>query len=54
MVWFFRCIDTEVYGSSLMETLFAHLYFAGCDVQGHVISLLWMKIQSYAQTKEET
>lgn len=28
--------------------------FAGCNIQGHVISSLQMKSEHYAQTKDET
>lgn len=53
MRWFFRHTSLEVYRKSTMETPFSHLRFSNCDVQGHVISLLRMKIQHYPW-KEET
>lgn len=37
-----------------MDTLFPHLHFAGRGIQGHVTSLVRMKIQHYVWTKEET
>lgn len=53
MRWFFIRIETEVYQTSVMETLFLHLRFAICGIRGHMISSLSMKIQHYDWTKEE-
>jgi len=54
MRWFFRRVDIEVYGKSVIETLFSRFSVTGRDVAGHVTSSFQAKMARYVWAGEET